>query len=313
MSDFNLVSVVIPVYNLEYFLSATLDSVLSQTYSNFEVLVVDDASTDGSKAVISAYQQRDSRVKLLANTHKKGASGTRNTAIDAAQGEWLAFLDGDDIWHPDALQSRLQVLAQYPDADFISSDYAVFYNDIAQPEPSRASSNSVWQEYFGQALNSGEPVYLPKPLAAFLRTVLVHTDTVLVKTNLIKALKGFDESLPAAEDVLLWVRLSAISHFVFVPKTLAFYRQRPGSLTNSAKSLFHYAPVAYKKLLSDPAFSHYKAEITYNIQNFINQNSFFYRKQKNYWQALLSSFEGVIWQPTAFLAWKNLFASLLLR
>lgn len=307
------VTIITPVFNLNPVLKETLDSIIGQTFADFEVLVIDDGSDDGTPELVQQYIAKDHRIHLLYNAHKKGVSGARNTGIENARGEWLAFLDGDDLWLPDALRLRLQALEQYPDVSFISCDYACFYDHVNNCEPSRACSNPIWHEYFGEALTTGRSVYLANPLPAFLRTVLVHTNTVMVKTALVKKLKGFNESLPTAEDVLLWIRISCNSTFVFVPKTLAFYRQRAGSLTHTNKSLFHYAPMAYQTLLADPEFSDYRAEIVNNIQIFIHQNSFFYRKQKQYWRAFMSSIESIIWEPMSWVSWKNLLASLLLR
>ncbi|WP_394751998.1 glycosyltransferase family 2 protein [Crenothrix sp.] len=307
------VTIVVPVFNLNPLLRETIDCILSQSFTDFEVLIIDDGSDDGSLQLVQEYLAKDTRINLLNNKRKKGVSGNRNTGIDNARGEWIAFLDGDDLWHPDALFLRLQALNKYPNTRFISCDYACFVENIHNCEPSRATLNPIWNEYFGEALGNKQLVYLDKPLNIFLQTVLVHTNTVMVKTDLIRALKGFDESLPTAEDVLLWIRVSNRSSLVFVPQTLAFYRQRPGSLTHSNKSLFQHAPRAYRKLLDDPEFFDYRFELIRNIQVFIHQNSFFYRKQKQYWRAILSSIEGVVWQSKSWVAWKNLFASLLLQ
>ena len=105
------VSVIIPVYNGADFIAETLDSVMAQTYSNIEIIVIDDGSEDGTKEVVrdyvnrveegGLYQGKKRSLKLIDNTKKKGAAGARNTGIDEARGDYITFIDGDDKWLPE--------------------------------------------------------------------------------------------------------------------------------------------------------------------------------------------------------------------
>jgi glycosyltransferase involved in cell wall biosynthesis len=104
-----LVSVVIPALNREKYLPTAIGSVLAQTYSDFEVIVVDDGSADGTRQVAEEYARKDPRVRCLAHGQKKGAQAARNSGIHAARGQWIAFLDSDDQWLPDSLEVRLQL------------------------------------------------------------------------------------------------------------------------------------------------------------------------------------------------------------
>lgn len=104
------VSVVMPMYNAERFLRRPVESVLSQSHGDLELLVADDASTDGSRAMIEAYARSDARVRLLPAKRNGGVAEARNRALAAASGEWIAFLDSDDWWHPDKLQRQLDSL-----------------------------------------------------------------------------------------------------------------------------------------------------------------------------------------------------------
>jgi glycosyltransferase involved in cell wall biosynthesis len=107
-----LVSVVIPAYNREQVLPRALSSVLSQTYADLEVIVVDDGSDDGTKLIIEDYARKDSRVRALAHGQRKGAQAARNSGIKASRGQWIAFLDSDDYWLPDSLAARWQLAAR---------------------------------------------------------------------------------------------------------------------------------------------------------------------------------------------------------
>lgn len=113
LPDQALVSVIIPAYNASAFIGYTLDSVLAQTYTALEVLVVDDGSQDGTAAIVQGYQQRDARVRLLRQSNA-GVAAARNRAIAAATGEWIAPLDADDIWFPPHLERLMQAMLQAP-------------------------------------------------------------------------------------------------------------------------------------------------------------------------------------------------------
>lgn len=110
-----LVSIIMPNYNGARFLAGTIESVLSQTYKNWELLVVDDGSTDHSKKIVDEYSAKDIRIRNLSTTFKKVARGpgaARNTGIDQAQGRYIAFLDSDDKWRPTKLQEQIQFMTE---------------------------------------------------------------------------------------------------------------------------------------------------------------------------------------------------------
>lgn len=103
----NLVSIVTPNYNCAKFISQTIESVLFQTYTNWEMLIVDDCSTDGSYEIALKYAEKDSRIKVMRNEQNSGAAVSRNKAIEIANGEFIAFLDSDDLWIPEKLEKQI--------------------------------------------------------------------------------------------------------------------------------------------------------------------------------------------------------------
>src|SRR5919107_444260 len=116
------VSVIVPAYNVAGYLERALDSALAQTMSDLEVIVVDDASSDTTFEVASSVAARDARVRLLRNENNRGPSASRNRAMHAARGEWIALLDGDDAWRPERLE---RMMAYAINADVISDDVYV--------------------------------------------------------------------------------------------------------------------------------------------------------------------------------------------
>lgn len=108
LTDYGLVSIIMPSYNSEKFIKETLDSVVMQTYKNWELIIVDDCSTDNSLKIIEQYD--DNRIKVIKNQKNSGAAVSRNNAIEAAAGRWIAFLDSDDVWHKDKLYRHLEFM-----------------------------------------------------------------------------------------------------------------------------------------------------------------------------------------------------------
>lgn len=125
-TDYGLVSIVMPNYNSEKYLKATIDSVLAQTYTNWELLFVDDCSTDSSLEIVRSYN--DSRIKILQNEKNSGAAVSRNYALREAKGKWIAFLDSDDLWIPEKLEKQLAYM-QNNDISFSYTDYEVIDED----------------------------------------------------------------------------------------------------------------------------------------------------------------------------------------
>ena len=110
-----MISIIVPVYNVEKYLSRCLDSILVQTYRDFELILVDDGSTDRSGAICDEYASRDERIKLIRQSNQ-GLSVARNVGLDAARGDYIGFVDSDDYIHPETYQILLDALLKY-DAD----------------------------------------------------------------------------------------------------------------------------------------------------------------------------------------------------
>lgn len=108
----NLVSIITPAYNAEKYISYTIESVISQTYKNWEMIIVDDCSVDRTKNIIKEYSARDNRIKYIFLDENKGVSNARNTAISHARGRYIAFLDSDDLWYPDKLTIQISYMEE---------------------------------------------------------------------------------------------------------------------------------------------------------------------------------------------------------
>lgn len=133
------ISIITPLFNAEKFIANTIESVQKQTYAFWEMLIIDDASTDDSVKIVEKYIESDSRIILLRNIYKKGVTGARNTGLEKADGRYLAFLDADDIWYPEKLQKQM---------DFITEKNAALsysYYDIIDEENNVISTHQPKQ------------------------------------------------------------------------------------------------------------------------------------------------------------------------
>lgn len=112
MTDYGLVSIITPSYNTAKFIGETIRSVQAQTYPNWEMIIVDDCSTDNTDEVVAEYQKADERIRYFKNEKNSGAAVSRNKALREAKGRWMAFLDSDDLWTPDKLEKQLEFMVE---------------------------------------------------------------------------------------------------------------------------------------------------------------------------------------------------------
>lgn len=123
------ISIITPAYNCEKYLKEAVDSVLAQTYNDWEMLIIDDCSSDGTLSCMKNLAKTDNRIKILRNEVNSGSAATRNRGIREATGEWIAFLDSDDLWNPDKLSMQMDVVKNNSDAEFIFSGSAFIEDD----------------------------------------------------------------------------------------------------------------------------------------------------------------------------------------
>lgn len=198
------VSVVMPAYNRADLIAASIDSVLVQRWDDFELLVVDDGSTDATREVVR--HVRDPRLRLLEQPHR-GVSAALNAGIAAARGTYYARLDSDDLWKPDFLAATLAAIEAPPPADVVYTRARVVGADGRRRE-----------------LDRGLPLLYPDhPLPSML--VRDHASAAaLVRLELLRRIGGFDETLRWWEDWDCWIRLSRVARFRFLDRELAAFR-----------------------------------------------------------------------------------------
>lgn len=203
----SLVSVIIPTHNRAQLIERALHSVLSQTYSHLEVIVIDDASMDDTQHRVETLQQVDQRIRYIRHDINRGAQAARNTGIQAAQGKYIAFLDSDNEWLPQKLYLQMVIFSQKADS------FGVIYCGFR-----KVSGN-------GETLSEHIPKHRGYIYLLALGDWVADTSTLVVRKDILEKIHGFNEGIRVYQEWDLCIRLSRVCKFDFVPECLTLYHQ----------------------------------------------------------------------------------------
>jgi glycosyltransferase involved in cell wall biosynthesis len=216
MSYRRFISVIIPTFNRAIQVQAALKSVLAQTYREFEVIVVDDGSTDGTgeaiPTIISPQGTGGKQIRYFFQPNQ-GQSAARNKGIDEARGEWVAFLDSDDVWLPEKLEWQVRAIEQFKDKCCACITDARLVDNLGMDTTAFRESGKPYQETLGMDSEAvGNLVKCRDPF---------WVSTLLVRTDVVKQVGWFDPHIEYAEDHDFLFRLSLVTPFCYVNKPLA--------------------------------------------------------------------------------------------
>lgn len=205
MSDTATISCIIPVYNAERYLGETLDSVFSQTYRPIEVIVVDDGSTDGTAALLA---ERDDQITVISQSNA-GPANARNRGLEAARGDFIAFVDGDDIWPPEKLSAQMACFVARPELDICLSHMESFWT------PDLADLERQYNDPRAEAVTVGSV-----------------TQVMLARRSLFDRIGGFDPSFRTGEDQDWYLRAAeAGAKIEILPEIHVRRRLHPANMT----------------------------------------------------------------------------------
>ncbi|MYD09809.1 MAG: glycosyltransferase family 2 protein [Chloroflexi bacterium] len=222
-----LVSVVMPVYNGEQYLAEAIDSILTQTLSDLELIVVDDCSTDGSAAMVRDYASRDERVRLILHERNRGSASARNSGIAVARGEFIAAMDCDDISLSQRLEKQARFLQSHPDIGVVGAHLQI------------ASADKT-------ALRVQECPQQHAPVALFwiVGSMTMAGAAIMARREVLLAAGGYEESRRVADDRELLSRLFAKTRLANVPEALYMYRRHEKQKSESLKQKQAYEALA---------------------------------------------------------------------
>lgn len=206
----DLVSIIMPAYNTEKYVYQSIQSVINQTYTNWELIIVDDCSKDNTYDIVKKLE--DKRIKYYKNDVNCGAALTRNKALQLAKGRYIAFLDSDDLWHKDKLKLQIQYMK--------SNNYSFTYTDY------RMQNNGIWSEYINTAPNRINKIKL-------YNYCYFSTITVVYDVNIVGLIQIPD--IRKNNDYAMWFKCIDKTDFYRLPLCLSYYIKHDDSISSGSK------------------------------------------------------------------------------
>jgi len=213
-----IVSVIVPTYNREKYLRIAMDSVLNQTHKNIELHIIDDGSTDGTRMLVNSYD--DDRIKYYYQANQ-GQSVARNVGLNNARGDYICFLDSDNLWKLDKLERQIKLMDENPDYQIIYGD-----NEIIDEHGQVQLSKQTMRRYSGDIMTQ------------LLVANFINFNNVIIKAECFKEMGGMNESTRVADDYELFLKLSTRYKFLYVPETFSQYRVMENQISSNKDRRF---------------------------------------------------------------------------
>jgi glycosyltransferase involved in cell wall biosynthesis len=229
-----LLTICMPAYKADRYLEATLDSVRTQTFADWELILVEDGSNDRTEELVQNFARSVSQaVRFVRHEKNQGLPATRNTGIALARSEWIVLLDSDDLWTPDHLADLVACAERNPAADLVHSGSVLFDSDSGRELEIRAPSAEIISGY---------------PLSLFLGGYIIQPSSVMLKKSLWTKVGGFDPAFRYVEDREMWMRCArAGSVFAFTGRNTCRYRKHATALTTHSGPMAIAAAEVYDK------------------------------------------------------------------
>lgn len=229
-----LISIIMPAYNAVHLIEETLDSVKNQTYTHWELIVVEDGSEDGTKDIVDKFKSSViQNVTYFRNKVNKGLPATRNVAASLAKGNWFALLDSDDIWHPDHLLFLMLKAQENPDCDLIYSSHIRFSETIDNIIPDDNLSRK------------GENLTI-----SLINGYIIQPSGIMVSSKMYSLIDGFDATYRFAEDVNFIFRLLKKGcKFKYTGGSTLYYRFNLNGLSRDRQNMSYYLAKGYEELI----------------------------------------------------------------
>lgn len=258
------VSVIIPTYNCEKYICEAIDSVLNQTFQDFEIIVVNDGSTDNTKDVLAKY---NGRIRYFYQENK-GVSSARNMGIKEANGEYIAFLDSDDMWLKDKLKTQVKILDS-------RSEVTLVYG-----RAKRIDQHGIVLDI--------KPTYPAIDAEGLLEGNRISTMTVMARKACFEEVGLFDKTIIVGEDTDMWIRIALRYKIVFLNEIQAIYRFHGGNISNNMEEAYKGHIKILKKLFFQEVVNQFSKK---NLKNLLSKEYYslariYFHKQMKYKLAL---------------------------
>lgn len=296
------VSVIMSVYNQETYLKDAIESILNQTFTDFEFIIINDGSTDKTKEIIENYQKLDSRIKII-NQKNQGLTKSLNKGIFVSQGEYIARMDADDISLPQRIEKQAIFLDSHPDVGMVGVWAELFSDNI--PCITKSCFVSDFEKISEYLVSTGN--------------CFVHS-SVMVRADIIKKLGGYDERLVKSQDYELWLRLIAVSKVAIIPEILHRHRIATNSVSEKyafetaktnwlVKKAYHFRQQGKQDGLGEAIIEYKKRKKELNHLFTYKQYHILGRRaslQGDFKKAMLLYLKGISLKPFKLKLWINL-------
>lgn len=231
------VSIIMPAYNASLTIAESIQSVLNQNYDNWELIIIDDGSKDNTVTIVDSFRENENRIILLKLHKNAGLPNARNEGWKIAKGEFIAFLDSDDLWHKNKLEKQIDFHLRNPHVEISHTDFHSFKDGNILRRPFRDLVH--WKKY--KQGNLYPHICYKNPIGVL---------TVMARKSLLNEVNGFDASLWGLEDQDLWIRIAMKEkEFGYLNEPLALYRiTETGMVRNLGKYKSAYKKLLYKTL-----------------------------------------------------------------
>ncbi len=258
-----LVSIIIPTYNVGKYIDQTLESIFNQDFTDYEIIVVDDGSTDATQSVLESFKNRIS----YCYQENRGPAAARNVGIKMAKGKYIAFQDGDDLWPKSKLKLQMELMESYTDVGLLSGDMQRF-------SEGHVKVSSMFKKYGFDRNFFGDNFYVIDAYKKiYVQGNYIPTGTVILRRNCLEKVGCFDEGLRHSEDLDLWLRIAMQYRLAYSNEIWLLRRDHEINLTGDTEKM----NLSLIKVLE----KHEKQYESYLIQEGINSNKMISGKYRN--------------------------------
>jgi glycosyltransferase involved in cell wall biosynthesis len=287
-------SIIVPAYNADAYIEQTLRSILQQDYSDFEVLVINDGSTDNTEVKVKIMAQQDARIKYIAQPNSGGPAKPRNAGIARAKGDYIFIFDADDLMLEGKLAQSIKYLDQFPEADLLFTNFSTI------DESGHVLKQNFLDEYdtLWDLVGGREVDYCflapNKVSPALIKINFIGTSGVAIRRKALEEQDRFNESLRNSDDRLFWMLFSMQHNFIFLNQILHQYRILPGSISNQGfirrgPSKIQALKIVMARVKDKSLKTHLSKQIASDYASLaygFKQKGDFKNQQKNAWYSL---------------------------
>lgn len=297
------VSVLMPAYNVSRYLREAIGSVLNQTWQHFELLIIEDCSTDDTAAILATYRD-DPRIRILQNPRNLGLAATRNHGLSRARGNYIALLDSDDCWHPEYLEHQVRILDRDPSIAVLGCDFDFIDGDGHDITPENVLTS--------RAERDPEQALIHYPFEYLIRQSPFVPSTWTTRRALLEKIGRFKPQLRVCEDHEAMLQLSMHGKVCETAKVLAYYRKHGAQLTASRNRFLEFRVQAFESFLADhpDAARHAPAGVFNQRMAVLHREAadYHYWEVRDFRSARKHYLASLRYAPARFKRWKNLLA-----